>query len=116
MKKNLQNHDFKDKVALVTGAARGIGKTIALLFAQFGAHLALIDINKDDLENTQKEVDELGQRTLLVGVDICKKEEIRKGVQAILHHFGSIDILINNAGVGQMDPGEERHDQQNPVG
>lgn len=107
MKSNPHNYDFKDKVALVSGAARGIGKTISLLFAQFGAHLALIDINREDLKNVQKEAEKLGQRALIVGVDISKKEQIRRGVERVLNYFGSIDIVINNAGVGQMDPVEE---------
>jgi 3-oxoacyl-[acyl-carrier protein] reductase len=87
------------KVALVTGGARGIGKAIALLFAQQGADIALCDVNAELLAGTGKEVEALGRRALTGAVDVTKPCQAEDFVQKSLDKFGKIDILINNAGI-----------------
>ena len=89
------------KVALVTGAAQGIGRAIALLLAQNGADIVVSDINLDKAEETAREVEGMGRRTLAVRVDVSRLEEVEKMVQTVLDRFGQIDILINNAGIAR---------------
>jgi 3-oxoacyl-[acyl-carrier protein] reductase len=89
------------KVALVTGAAQGIGKAVALLLARNGADIVVSDINLEKAEETAKEVQVLGRKALAIKVDVAKSDDVDKMVQAILAQFGHIDILINNAGIAR---------------
>ena len=89
------------KVALVTGAAQGIGKAIALLLAQNGADIVVSDINLEKAEETAKEIEGTGQRAMAIKVDVVHSEEVERMVQTILERFGHIDILINNAGIAR---------------
>ena len=90
---------LKDKVALVTGGARGIGREIALLFAKEGAHIALCDLNADALAVTQKEIETLGRSAITGLVDVSKPDQVESFVQKTLDKFNKIDILVNNAGI-----------------
>jgi 3-oxoacyl-[acyl-carrier protein] reductase len=89
------------KVALVTGAAQGIGKAVALLLAQNGADLVVSDINLEKAEETAKEIQALGRRAAAIKVDVAKLDDVEKMVAATLSQFGQIDILINNAGIAR---------------
>jgi 3-oxoacyl-[acyl-carrier protein] reductase len=91
---------LEGKTAIITGAARGIGRAIALRFAQEGANVAFTDLRLD--ENTaslEKEIQALGIKTKAFASDASKFEETDKVVNDILAEFGTIDILINNAGI-----------------
>ena len=88
-------------MALVTGAAQGIGKAVALLLARNGADIVVSDINLEKAEETAKEVQVLGRKALAIKVDVAKSNDVDKMVQAILAQFGHIDILINNAGIAR---------------
>lgn len=90
---------LKDKVALVTGGARGIGREIALLFAREGADIALCDVNAEALAGTQKEIEALGRKAFTGTVDVTKSADADDFTQKTLDKFGKIDILINNAGI-----------------
>ena len=90
---------LKDKVALVTGGARGIGREIALLFAKEGADIAICDVNAEALAGTQKEIEALGRKAFTGTVDVTKAAEADDFTQKSLDKFGKIDILINNAGI-----------------
>ena len=90
---------LKDKVALVTGGARGIGREIALLFAKEGADIAICDVNAEALAATQKEIETLGRKAFTGTVDVTKAAEADDFTQKSLDKFGKIDILINNAGI-----------------
>ncbi len=90
---------LKDKVALVTGGARGIGREIALLFAKEGADIAICDVNAEALAGTQKEIEALGRKAFTGTVDVTKASEADDFTQKSLDKFGKIDILINNAGI-----------------
>jgi 3-oxoacyl-[acyl-carrier protein] reductase len=90
---------LKDKVAIVTGAGRGIGKAIALAFAKEGADLAVISRTLAEVEQTAREVEGFGVRVLPLKVDVSRAEEVDSMVKETLQKFGKIDILVNNAGI-----------------
>lgn len=96
---------MKDQVAIVTGAAQGIGKATALRFAREGAHLVVCDINVEGVKKFSQEIAALGRRSLWFEVDVTNIHQIKAMVQKTATDFGRIDILINNAGVAdQMVP------------
>jgi NAD(P)-dependent dehydrogenase (short-subunit alcohol dehydrogenase family) len=84
-------------VAVVTGAARGIGRTIALALAREGAELVLVDIGP--LELVESEVLALGSRVLALTADVSKEDEVARLAKGALDEFGSVDVLVNNAGI-----------------
>jgi 3-oxoacyl-[acyl-carrier protein] reductase len=90
---------LKGKVALITGAAQGIGKSIALLLAQNGANIVVSDINLERAEETAREIESIGSKAMAVKVDVANLKEVEQMVEAVLEKFGKIDILVNNAGI-----------------
>lgn len=89
-----------DKTALVTGAARGIGKAVALKFASEGANIALTDLRMDEnFENTIKEIEAYGVKVKGYASNAADFEDTHKVVRQIVEDFGRIDILVNNAGI-----------------
>ena len=91
--------DLKDKVVLVTGASKGIGKNISITLAKEGAIAVLTSRNKELLLKTQKEIESLGGRALAMPADISKEEEISNLFDKINDRFGRLDILVNNAAI-----------------
>jgi 3-oxoacyl-[acyl-carrier protein] reductase len=89
------------KVALITGAAQGIGKAVALLLARHGADIVVADINLERAEETVKEIQGLGRRAIAMKVDVANLDQVERMVEAILEKFGKIDILVNNAGIAR---------------
>lgn len=87
------------RVALVTGAASGIGRAIAVLFAQQGAAVSIVDLNAGGGQAVVDEIAETGRPALFVKADVSRTEDARHAVQATLSRFGRVDILVNNAGV-----------------
>ncbi len=87
------------KIAVVTGAAQGIGKAIALCLAREGADVIISDISKEKAQEVASEVESLGRRSLSVTVDVTDDEEIGRAVTKSLDKFNRIDILVNNAGI-----------------
>ncbi|MDP1852775.1 MAG: 3-oxoacyl-[acyl-carrier-protein] reductase [Candidatus Omnitrophota bacterium] len=90
---------LKDKVVLITGAGRGIGREIALLFAQEGADIAICDVNLESAEITAKDIEALGKKAIGLKVDVTNSAQVEEMVNKILDKFGKIDILVNNAGI-----------------
>lgn len=90
---------LKDKVAIVTGGARGIGREIALLLANNGADIALFDVNEELLKQTAAEIEALGRKAEGFVVDVTKSETVNEAVGKVLDKHGRVDILINNAGI-----------------
>jgi len=90
---------LKSKVAIITGGARGIGREIALLFAQRGADLAICDVNADVLNAVQVDIEKTGRKVLTGVVDVTKSDQVDAFVQKALDKFSKIDILVNNAGI-----------------
>ena len=87
------------RVAIITGGARGIGREIALAFAREGADVALFDVNAEPLEQTANELRALGRRAEGFVVDVTNGAAVDEGVAKVLDKLGRIDILINNAGI-----------------
>lgn len=89
---------LKGKVALVTGASRGIGRAVALALAATGAQVAVNFVNRRDAAMAvRKEIQMLGQESLLVQADVAARQEVEQMISHVLDHFGQIDILVNNA-------------------
>jgi NAD(P)-dependent dehydrogenase (short-subunit alcohol dehydrogenase family) len=91
--------EFQDRVALVTGAARGIGRAIASRLAAEGARVAIADVNLEMAEQTAGELRAEGRTAVAIGVDLARVEQIQPAVDSTIAAFGGIDILVNNAGV-----------------
>ncbi len=91
--------ELNDKVALVTGSARGLGQAIAIKLAEAGADLALCDLKAEWVEETAEKVKALGQRAECYGVNVADGESVATGIKAIEKDFGKIDVLVNNAGI-----------------
>jgi 7-alpha-hydroxysteroid dehydrogenase len=89
---------LEGKVALITGASRGIGKGIALSFAEAGAHLLLAARSMDDLEQTAREASVHGVRAETIHMDAYDIDQVHAAVDAVTVRFGRIDVLVNNAG------------------
>ncbi|XP_037299579.1 3-oxoacyl-[acyl-carrier-protein] reductase FabG isoform X3 [Manduca sexta] len=94
-------YNFSDKVVLVTGASSGIGEATALLFAKFGAQLALVGRNEKNLNAVADQcMKELGVRVLPIIADLGTDEGCEKVAKMTLEHYGRLDVLVNNAGIG----------------
>ena len=91
--------DLKGKIAIVTGAAQGIGKVIALSLAKCGADIAVSDINEDSLNAAVKEIEALGRKAIAVKMDVSSLKDCEDMVKKTIDAFGKVDILINNAGI-----------------
>jgi 3-oxoacyl-[acyl-carrier protein] reductase len=90
---------LKDRVGIVTGAARGIGKAIALAFLREGAKVALVDADKKKLEVLTNEIEKEKGEVIAIPCDITKSLEVKVMVDQVRNAFGRIDILVNNAGI-----------------
>jgi 3-oxoacyl-[acyl-carrier protein] reductase len=91
--------DFKGQVALVTGGARGIGKTIAENLAKKGVSLAIADVSAESAGETARELASLGVKTSALRLDVSKSDEVVKAFEAVVSGFGRLDIVVNNAGI-----------------
>jgi 2-deoxy-D-gluconate 3-dehydrogenase len=115
MKRDWSSFGLEDKVAIVTGASQGIGRTLANALAQAGADVALVSRTRSDLEVVAKEIEAAGRKALVVPADIQDVSQIRKLVDTVHTTFGKIDILINNAAwtatVEALEATEEQWDQ-----
>jgi 3-oxoacyl-[acyl-carrier protein] reductase len=87
------------KIALVTGAARGIGQAIALKLASEGADVAVCDLQKEWLDDTLAKVRALGRRAEGFAVNVAEAADVQKAVDAVVESMGRIDVLVNNAGI-----------------
>lgn len=107
----MDNHDFprfdlQGQVALVTGAARGIGNACALALAHAGADVALGLRDVQTGGELAKEIESMGRRALRLQMDVTRLDEIQQAVDATVAHFGRLDILVNNAGLGPSNLAE----------
>jgi NAD(P)-dependent dehydrogenase (short-subunit alcohol dehydrogenase family) len=92
---------LRDKVAVVTGAARGLGKAIALAPSDEGAKLALLDVERDTLQETAAGLDNVTS-AISLHVDVSDEVEVRQAVEEVVRAYGRIDILVNNAGIASF--------------
>lgn len=98
---------IQDKVSLITGSGRGIGKALALGFAEAGARLAVnVSAHLDEGQATVEAIKDLGAEAFLVQADVSDKEAVERMIDEVLDTYGRLDILINNAGIGGGSPSE----------
>jgi len=96
--------DLKGKVAIITGARRGMGRSHAITLAKAGAKVVVADISLEDCQKVVEEIKKSGGQALAVKCDVTKKTEIDEMVKKAIEQWGRVDILVNNAGICQFKP------------
>jgi NAD(P)-dependent dehydrogenase (short-subunit alcohol dehydrogenase family) len=96
--------DLSGRVALVTGAGRGLGRAIALGLAQHGATVVAVDRDADSVQECADAIHTLGREAVAFGCDVAREEDVRSAVAATLARFGQLDVLVNNAGITKRIP------------
>ena len=96
--------NMQDKVAVVTGAASGIGKEIAKTYFDHGAKVAIADLNLEAAQAVAREFDPSGERVLAVAMDVTNEEQVDAGIDQVAGRFGGIDVLVSNAGIQIVAP------------
>jgi len=96
--------DLKGKVAIITGARRGMGKADAVSFAKNGAKVTVADISQEECQLVVDEIEKNGGEALAVKCDVTNEKEIEEMVEKTVEKFGKVDILVNNAGICQFKP------------
>lgn len=96
---HVPSFSLKDKLAVVTGAGRGIGRALSIGLAEAGSDVVLLSRTRDDLEETAGIIEELGRKAYIIPTDVTSREDIQKAIAYIEENDLSIDILINNAGM-----------------
>ncbi len=99
--------NMQDKVAVVTGAASGIGKEIAKTYFDHGAKVAIADLNLEAAQAVAREFDPTGERALAVAMDVTNEEQVDAGIAQVADQFGGIDVLVSNAGIQIVAPVDE---------
>jgi 3-hydroxybutyrate dehydrogenase len=95
---------LQDKVAIVTGAASGIGKEIAIVFAQEGAKVAIADLDGKAADAAAREIDATGKRAIGVAMDVANEQQVDDGTAKVIQTFGALDVLVSNAGIQIVAP------------
>ena len=95
---------LQDKVAVITGAASGIGKEIAITFAREGAKIVIADLNQNAADATAAELDPAGRRALGVAMDVANEDQVNAGIDKAIATFGALDVLVSNAGIQIVEP------------
>ena len=98
---------LEGKSAIVTGAASGIGREIARIYAREGAHVAIADLNTDAANATAEELRAAGGKAIGLTMDVTSEEAVNAGVATVVSAFGGVDILVSNAGIQIVHPVEE---------
>ncbi len=98
---------LKDKVAIVTGSASGIGKAIATVYAREGARVAIADLNTDAAEATAKALRGTGGQAMGVAMDVTDENAVNAGVAVVVKAWGGVDVLVSNAGIQIVHPLED---------
>ncbi len=96
--------DLKNKVVVITGARRGMGRADALLFAEKGAKVVVSDISQEDCQKVVDEIEKKGGQAIAVKCDVSKKEEVDNLFKKTIEKFGRVDVLVNNAGICEFKP------------
>ena len=101
------DYGIAGKIALVTGAGKGIGQETAIQLAQQGAAVVLVGRTAQPLSETEREIRKFSEKVLSISCDVAVPEKVQAAVQKTLDHFGRIDILVNNAGIEvEVEPGQ----------
>ncbi len=96
--------ELKNKVAIITGARRGMGRTHALSLAGAGAKVVVSDISEEDCQKVVEEIEKNGGEAMAVECDVTQKAEVDELVKKTVEKFGKVDILVNNAGIAEFKP------------
>jgi NAD(P)-dependent dehydrogenase (short-subunit alcohol dehydrogenase family) len=104
--------DFSGRVAIVTGAAKGIGYATAEQFAAAGAKVALVDVSRGEVEAAATQIDPRRERTLPLVADVAGRDQVQEAVDACVKTFGGIDVVVNNAGIHFARAVDEYSDQE----
>ena len=102
---------LKDKVAVITGAGRGIGRFISLSFAGEGADLVLAARSRDQLEKVAKDVEKKGRRSIVVPCDVSSSRDVRRLAETVISDFGKLHILVHSAGISKRSKFSEYADE-----
>ncbi len=100
----LEIFSLKDKVSMITGSSKGLGKVAALALAKAGSDIAVCGRNRTDIDNVVNEIRALDRAAAGFVFDVTDKQSVKEGVEAIVSHFGRIDVLFNNAGINHRVP------------
>ena len=103
---------LKGKVGIVTGAAQGIGREIAVGFSRYGADIVAVDLNEEKLQEVKQEIEAEHRRCLALKVDLRSLDQIDRMAETAVREMGKIDILANIAGVTVHKPSEEMTEQE----
>ena len=98
---------LQNKVCIVTGAASGIGKEIALVFAREGGKVVIADLNKDAAQATANEINATGAAAMAVAMDVTSEDQVNAAVAEVVAAWGGVDVLVSNAGIQIVHPTEE---------
>ncbi|NLB88730.1 MAG: glucose 1-dehydrogenase [Syntrophomonadaceae bacterium] len=100
----IEKFSLNNKVALVTGAGRGLGEAIALGYAQAGADIAVVDLDISAAEKVVAKAHDLGRKAIAIQANVCNANEVKEMVNSVISNLGTIDILVNNAGIQRRNP------------
>ena len=92
---------LRDKISVITGAGRGIGRSIAFAFADEGSHLVLVARSREQLENAAQEIGQRGGKALPVTCDVSSPQEVQDLARVVQAEFGQVDVLVNSAGISK---------------
>jgi NAD(P)-dependent dehydrogenase (short-subunit alcohol dehydrogenase family) len=104
---NFPRFDLNGRIALVTGAARGLGRAISLALANAGADIALGFLDARQTGGLPEEIEAMGRRTLPLQMDMANLDQVRRAIEDVVEHFGRIDLLVNNAGIAPGNLAED---------
>ena len=96
--------NLKNKVVLITGARRGMGRAHALALAKYGAKVVVTDISQEECQQVVEEIKKQGGQALALKLDVTKKQEVEEVIKKAVKEFGGLDILVNNAGIAEFKP------------
>jgi len=97
--RSMELHGIKDKVVIITGGGRGIGKSAGIALAQSGAKVVIVSRTQAEVEDTVKEIKNASFEAMGIVADVTKEDKVQEMVRGVLEKYGNIDVLINNAGV-----------------
>ncbi|CAB3256807.1 unnamed protein product [Arctia plantaginis] len=94
---------FENKVVLITGSGSGMGEAAALLFAEKGANVIILDINEESANKTGEKCKQFGHKVLVIKTDLSKDDEAKNAIEQTISVFGKLDVLVNNAGIARQE-------------